>query len=126
MIGPKGKFMLEPADDRTHLYVSTGTGIAPFIAMIRETMAQGHPRKTVLLNACSFAEELGYRAELEEWETRSEVPARLRANDLAPERPSQRRLAGTTGRAEQVVTQVCRDYGLSPTGRSSTSAATPT
>ena len=31
MIGPKGKFMLEPDDERTHLYVSTGTGIAPFI-----------------------------------------------------------------------------------------------
>ena len=29
MIGPKGKFMLEPDDDRTHLFVSTGTGIAP-------------------------------------------------------------------------------------------------
>ncbi len=26
MIGPKGKFMLEPDDDRTHLYVSTGHG----------------------------------------------------------------------------------------------------
>ena len=29
MIGPKGKFMLEPDDDRSHLFVSTGTGIAP-------------------------------------------------------------------------------------------------
>ena len=39
MIGPKGRFLLEPDDDRTHLYVSTGTGIAPFISMIRETAA---------------------------------------------------------------------------------------
>ena len=26
MIGPKGKFMLEPDDERTHLFISTGTG----------------------------------------------------------------------------------------------------
>ena len=31
----EGRFMLEPDDHRTHLYVSTGTGIAPFVAMIR-------------------------------------------------------------------------------------------
>ena len=41
MIGPKGKFLLEPDDDRTHLFVSTGTGIAPFMSMIRETLAEG-------------------------------------------------------------------------------------
>ena len=68
VIGPKGKFMLEPDDDRAHLYVSTGTGIAPFIAMIRETMAEGKPRRTVLLNGCSYGDELGYRAELEAWQ----------------------------------------------------------
>ena len=34
MIGPKGRFLLEPDDDRTHLFVSTGTGIAPFISMM--------------------------------------------------------------------------------------------
>ena len=62
MIGPKGKFMLEPDDDRTHLYISTGTGIAPFISMIRETMLHGAPRRTVLLNGCSYARRAGLRA----------------------------------------------------------------
>ena len=42
MIGPKGRFMLEPDDERTHLFVSTGTGIAPFIAMSRHLLAAGH------------------------------------------------------------------------------------
>ena len=46
MIGPKGRFMLEPDDDRTHLFVSTGTGIAPFISMCRQLLAQGRPRRT--------------------------------------------------------------------------------
>ncbi len=64
MIGPKGKFMLEPDDRRTHLYVSTGTGLAPFVSMIRETRAQGKPRKTVVLHGVSHASDLGYRDEL--------------------------------------------------------------
>ena len=54
MIGPKGKFLLEPDDDRTHLFVSTGTGIAPFISMMRETLADGRPRRTVVLHGCSY------------------------------------------------------------------------
>jgi ferredoxin/flavodoxin---NADP+ reductase len=114
MIGPKGKFMLEPDDTRTHLYVSTGTGIAPFISMIREGMAQGKPRKTVLLNGCSFAPELGYRAELEAWERDPRyrltyVPTVSRPND-----PRNAGWSGKTGRAEQVVWDVCREQGLKP------------
>ena len=31
MIGPKGQFILEPDDDRTHVFISSGTGIAPFV-----------------------------------------------------------------------------------------------
>jgi ferredoxin-NADP reductase len=30
---PKGLFTLRPGDERTHLFVSTGTGLAPFISM---------------------------------------------------------------------------------------------
>ena len=114
MIGPKGKFMLEPNDTRTHLYVSTGTGIAPFISMIRETMAQGQPRKTVLLNGCSFADELGYRTELEAWEQDPAyrlqyVPSISRPND-----PRNAGWAGHVGRAEQVIGDLCKEYGLRP------------
>ena len=114
MIGPKGKFMLEPDDTRTHLYVSTGTGIAPFISMIRETMAQGQPRRTVLLNGCSFQDELGYRAELEAWEQDpayrlSYVPSISRPND-----PRNAGWGGHVGRAEQVIDDVCKEFGLRP------------
>ncbi|HEX2754238.1 MAG TPA: FAD-binding oxidoreductase, partial [Candidatus Limnocylindrales bacterium] len=74
MIGPKGKFLLEPEDDRTHVYVSTGTGVAPFIAMVRETMAAGSPRRTIVLHGCSFEDELGYRPILEGWEQDGTYP----------------------------------------------------
>ena len=92
MIGPKGKFLLEPDDHRTHLFISTGTGIAPFMSMIRETLAEGRPRKTVVLHGCSYVEELGYREELEELAARRDLPGHLRADHQPPRRPAQRRL----------------------------------
>ncbi len=114
LIGPKGKFMLEPEDERTHLYVSTGTGIAPFLSMIRETMAEGKPRETVVINGCSFADELGYREELEAWE---QDPAYRLTYVPTISRPKDARNAGWTGRvgrAEQVIADTCRDLGIAP------------
>jgi ferredoxin--NADP+ reductase len=112
LTGPKGKFMLEPDDARTHLYVSTGTGIAPFISMIRETVAQGKPRRTVVINGCSYEDELGYREELEAWEQDpiyrlSYVPTVSR-----PDHPRNAGWSGRTGRAEQIITDTCREFGL--------------
>ncbi|MGK2849789.1 MAG: FAD-binding oxidoreductase [Candidatus Limnocylindrales bacterium] len=114
MIGPKGKFLLEPDDDRTHLFVSTGTGLAPFISMIRETKAQGQPRRTVILHGASYVDELGYRDELEGLSASGAypvtyVPTISRASDA--------RNAGWTGRfgrVEHVVSSVCQDLGLEP------------
>ena len=45
MIGPKGKFMRLPEDDRTHVFISSGTGNAPFLAMMRQLLIDGRPRK---------------------------------------------------------------------------------
>jgi ferredoxin--NADP+ reductase len=114
IIGPKGRFMLEPDDHRTHLYVSTGTGIAPFIAMMRQTLIDGQPRKTVLVNGCSYVEELGYRDLLEGWERDGTYPVKYiptisRAGDARNSG-----WTGRTGRAEAVIASVCKDLGLRP------------
>ena len=114
LIGPKGKFMLEPDDTRTHLYVSTGTGIAPFVSMIREGLAQGKPRKTVLLNGCSYAPELGYRSELETWQADPRYRLTYIPTVSRPTDPRNTGWSGKTGRAEQVVSEVCREQGLKP------------
>ena len=114
VIGPKGKFMLEPKDTRTHLYVSTGTGIAPFISMIREGLAQGKPRRTVLLNGCSFAPELGYRTELEAWEADPSCRVTYIPTVSRPDDPRNEGWSGRVGRAEQVITDVCRDLSIKP------------
>jgi ferredoxin/flavodoxin---NADP+ reductase len=114
MIGPKGRFMLEPNDKRTHLFVSTGTGLAPFVSMIRETMAAGQPRRTVVLHGCSFVEELGYREELEGLERSGAYPVTYVPTISRPDDPRNRGWTGRVGRAEAVVGAVCKDLGLRP------------
>jgi ferredoxin--NADP+ reductase len=114
MIGPKGKFLLEPNDKRTHLYVSTGTGIAPFISMIRDTMLRGDTRRTVVLHGCSYTEELGYREYLEGLERERSYPLTYVPTISRPDDPRNDGWTGRTGRAERVVAAVCRDLGLRP------------
>ena len=114
LTGPKGRFSLEPNDKRTHLYVSTGTGIAPFLAMIRETQAQGAPRKTVVLHGVSHMHELGYRQILESLETSGEYPVTYVPTVSRSSDPRNAGWTGRTGRAEAVVGAVCKDLKLSP------------
>jgi ferredoxin--NADP+ reductase len=114
MIGPKGKFLLEPNDRRTHLFISTGTGIAPFMSMIREALAERRPRKTVVLHGCSYVEELGYRDELETWQRDKTYPLTYVPTISRPNDPRNAGWTGRTGRAEHVVHDVCRDLDLHP------------
>jgi ferredoxin--NADP+ reductase len=114
IIGPKGKFLLEPDDRRTHLYVSTGTGIAPFISMIRETMAEGRPRKTVVLHGCSYVDELGYRDQLEAWQRDQTYPVTYVPTISRPGDARNAAWQGRTGRVEAVVRSVCHDLHLRP------------
>jgi ferredoxin--NADP+ reductase len=114
MTGPKGRFMLEPHDERTHLFVSTGTGIAPFIAMSRHLMAMGTPRRTIMLHGCSYQDELGYRELLEGWQQDGSYPMTYVPTVSRPSDPRNAGWAGRTGRAEAVVRDVCRAQGLKP------------
>ncbi|HEU4672883.1 MAG TPA: FAD-binding oxidoreductase [Candidatus Limnocylindrales bacterium] len=113
MIGPKGRFMLEPDDTRTHLYVSTGTGIAPFLSMIRETQADDDPRRTVLLHGASYVDEIGYQEELDELIAAGYpltfVPTVSRAGHAR-----NAGWDGRTGRVEANVASVCEELDLRP------------
>ena len=114
MIGPKGKFLLEPGDDRVHLFISSGTGNAPFVSMIRETMAAGDLRRAVFINGVSYERDLGYRDILERWQTRGEYPVTFVPTVSRPGDPSNATWEGRTGRAETVVGPVFEQLGLKP------------
>jgi len=114
MIGPKGKFMLEPEDDRTHIFISSGTGNAPFIAMMRQLLIDGTPRRAVMLNGVSYAHELGYRAVLEQWESSGTYPVTFIPTVSRPTDPANADWTGRTGRVETILAPVLDELELNP------------
>jgi ferredoxin/flavodoxin---NADP+ reductase len=113
MIGPKGKFMLLPEDDRTHIFISSGTGNAPFVSMMRQALADGRTRPVVFLNGVSYADELGYRDLIEGWEDSGEYPVTYFPTVSRPDDPRNREWLGRTGRVETILGPVLDELGLS-------------
>jgi len=69
--GPKGRFMLDPADERDLVFVASGTGLAPFMSMIRSLDEEGaaapagtRPRRVCIVHGASLPVYLGYHQEL--------------------------------------------------------------
>jgi len=59
---PKGLFALTPGDDRVHLFVATGTGIAPFVSMVPSLLRRPSPPRIVVIQGAAHPDELAYRA----------------------------------------------------------------
>ena len=114
MIGPKGKFTLEPEDDRTHLFISTGTGNAPFVSMMKTLLREGRPRRAVFINGVSYVADLGYRDLLEDWERSGEYPVQYVPTVSRPADPANAGWTGWTGRTEAVLPRALDEFGLTP------------
>ena len=114
MIGPKGKFTLQPDDERTHIFISSGTGNAPFVAMMRQLLIDGRPRPVVFLNGVSYADELGYRDILDEWEASGSYPVTYVPTVSRPNDPRNKEWMGRTGRVETILGPVLDELGLTP------------
>jgi ferredoxin/flavodoxin---NADP+ reductase len=114
MIGPKGKFTLEPDDDRTHLFISSGTGNAPFISMMKRTLREGAPRNAIFLNGVSYEKDLGYRALLQDWERHGGYPVTYIPTLSRPNAPENAGWTGRWGRVESIVAPVCAELHLTP------------
>ena len=112
MIGPKGKFVLRPDDDRTHIFISSGTGNAPFVAMMRQLLIDGAPRRCVFLNGVSYAHEIGYRELLEGWQASGEYPVTYVPTVSRPDDPANADWTGRTGRVETILGPVLDELGL--------------
>jgi ferredoxin/flavodoxin---NADP+ reductase len=112
MIGPKGKFMLEPEDDRIHLFISSGTGNAPFISMMKSLLREGRPRRAVFLNGVSYVGDLGYRELLEGWQASGEYPVTYVPTISRPSAAENAGWSGRSGRVETIVGPVADELGL--------------
>ena len=114
MRGPKGKFVLEPDDDRTHVFISSGTGIAPFISMMKTLLIDGQPRPAIVLHGASYQHDLGYRELLEEWQASGEYPVRYIPSVSRPGDAENEPWSGRVGRVEAIVPAVYDELALTP------------
>lgn len=90
MMDAQGLFVLEPME-RPLLFVATGTGLAPFRAMLEEIDHKAHEGPPlVLLFGCRSEDDLLYRDELEalaaRWPRFRYLPTLSRAHDAWPSR----------------------------------------
>jgi ferredoxin/flavodoxin---NADP+ reductase len=112
--GPKGKFLLLPEDDRTHVFISSGTGIAPFISMMKTLLLEGHPRPAIVLHGASYQHDLGYRELLEEWARDGTYPVTYVPTVSRPGMAENEPWGGRTGRVEAIVPDVYDELALTP------------
>ena len=104
-LGPKasGIFTLDRvAPEKAVILIATGTGLAPYISMLRTMLVNDAQRRFVVLHGARYGWDLGYRGELESL-------ARLRPNlTYIPSitRPDQDpHFHGHTGRIQTLVEQ---------------------
>jgi len=70
VMGPAGRFDLTRTDLKQVVCVATGTGLAPFVSMVREQhelykKTKAFDRHITIIHGVSYSNELGYRDELE-------------------------------------------------------------
>ncbi|MGH7667086.1 MAG: FAD-binding oxidoreductase [Candidatus Dormibacteria bacterium] len=114
---PKGLFLKGGlAPDRTHLFLATVTGIAPFSSLLRQLrcqMGRGEiaPPKIVLVQGASFSHEFGYAEEM------TQISAEFPDFEYVPtvSRPwGDAGWEGEVGRAEDVLRKHADRSGIRP------------
>ena len=109
---PRGRFTRTPGDPRTHLSIATGTGIAPFIAMLVSIRREWLGPDAVLVHGVSRADEFAYRGRLAAWAT--EGTTAYEPTISRPDHPANAGWRGRTGRVEHVLDDIWWTQGLDP------------
>ena len=129
----KGLFTLRPDDPRAHLFIATGTGIAPLVSMLEALAADeaARPRndddtpRAVVIHGVARVGELAYRDRIEGM---AGGPTRIRYSPLIsrPTHPDNARWTGLTGRIDARLDEAvrCPSDWLRPTA-SPTSVGIP-
>jgi len=110
MGGPKGLFTRIPGDDRAHLFIATGTGLAPFVGMIDTLIGEPGAPRAVVIHGVSHVAELAYRGCFERWA--AEAPLRYVPSISRPRDPANAGWTGRTGRVDAILDDVVTTMGL--------------
>lgn len=112
----KGGFAIVPSA-RIHVMVATVTGIAPFRSMLRHAAhTNAWPGRFVVLHGASFADELAYRAELEDLASRCAAHVHYLPSVSRPDDPRNRAFPGATGRVSELVMRTLDEVGRTAAG----------
>ena len=65
MRGPNGQFRFDPKHNKKVVFIAGGTGLAPFISMVRHIKATHAESDAILLYSTRFPTEIIYRNEIE-------------------------------------------------------------
>lgn len=120
---PKGVFALRPDDERAHLFLATGTGLAPFVSMVASMRARRSAAQAtgpaplpptapiVVVHGVSNVTELAYSERFHEWANQDPqlryVPVISRPAD-----PGNAGWAGATGRLDTAVDSIWAQSSL--------------
>jgi len=112
---PKGAFSLVADDRRPHLFVATGTGLAPFLGMLRTLARRPNPPRTILVHGAARMEDLVCGDEIAALAAGG-LPLLYVPTVSRPDDPANGGWRGRTGRAETVLGSVLRSVNLPPNG----------
>lgn len=109
-LGPaRGLFVLDSADLRQRLFIGTGTGLAPLLAMLEDLAKRGDDTPNVLIHGVSYQDEAVYRHRIGAW-----IRSGLHIDYLpSVSRPDDLRnvgWAGLTGRADAILARVLDEW----------------
>ncbi|MBK9118790.1 MAG: ferredoxin--NADP reductase [Phycisphaerales bacterium] len=97
----KGEFTMDVAPpDKDLVMVSTGTGIAPFISMLRTFHGENRWRRFVLIHGARYVGDLGYREEIARYVRGDE---RVRYIPLITREPADVPFEGLRGRVQAAL-----------------------
>jgi ferredoxin--NADP+ reductase len=109
----KGVFVLQP-EFRNHVMVATVTGVAPFVSMLRYALAtQDGDAAFYVLQGASYADELGYDAELAALAA-THANVRFVATCSRPQEQRNAGWHGEIGRVNTIVERYVREWRLKP------------
>ena len=95
-----GTFLLDESDKRRKILVASGTGLAPFISMIRHEIKKCGMSDSIVVHGVSYAKDLAYKEELERYTRTGKLIKYIPTISRAEQDASWK---GETGRAESLI-----------------------